>query len=206
MPGIINKKDLTRIYEDFIDIEDDIIVPEDVENDGLDSSGYSMLFNLIRVCDDYDEEDSGTPVEIVVKRINSFLDSFSAVISHTMPVALSVNDDDGGPVWLDEVTRPSDEEFLVSRAVNICFYADFKTMNVRSTFSFLAGLFNAANRSRIGYTKLEYYRRVGKKFEFNYHHLYDIVLKELAATLRFTPIKVIYEGFFPATRKMDFTV
>ena len=48
MPGIINRKDLTRIYEDFIDIEDDIIVPEDVESDGLDSSGYSMLFNLIR--------------------------------------------------------------------------------------------------------------------------------------------------------------
>lgn len=123
-----------------------------------------------------------------------------------MPVALSVNDDDGGPVWLDEVTRPSDEEFLSSCAVNICFYADFKTMNVRSTFGFLAGLFNAANRSRIGYTKLEYYRRVGENFEFNYHHIYDIVLKELAVTLMFTPIKVIYDGFIPATRNKDFTV
>ena len=172
MPGTINKKDLTRIYEDFIDIEDDIIVPEDVESDGLDSSGYSMLFNLICVCDVYDDEYSVTPVEIVVKRINSFLDSFSAVVSHTMPVALSVNDDDGGPVWLNDVTRPSDEKFLVSRAVNICFYADFKIMNVRSTFGFLASLFNAANRSRIEYTNLEYYRRVGEKFEFNYNNIY----------------------------------
>ena len=101
-----------RILEDFIDINDDIIVPEDINDENVDGTSYDMMFNLMADVDGYAEYDEFTPVEIVVNRLDAFLNSFGAVVSHTRPVALSVNSDDGSPKWIDDVTRPSDEIYV----------------------------------------------------------------------------------------------
>ena len=88
-------KKYNRILEDFIDINDDIIVPDDIEEGNVDGTGYDMMFNLMADVNGNDDYSEFTPVEIVINRLNAFLDSFGAVVSHTRPVAFSVDGDDG---------------------------------------------------------------------------------------------------------------
>lgn len=194
----IHKK-YNRILEDFIDINDDIIIPDDIEDENIDGTGYNLMFNLMADVNENDDYDEFTPIEIVVNRLNAFLDSFSSVVSHTCPVALSVDSDDGSPVWLDDVTRPSEETYVVANRINICFYANLKKMSVSNTFNFLVGLFNVANKNIVDYESLEFFKRYENGFNYNY--IYPVELRSLARLLKDTHIKVKYEGFIPASKQ-----
>ena len=192
-------KRYNRILEDFIDINDDIIVPDDVNDDIVDGTGYDMMFNLMADVNGNDDYKEFTPVEIVINRLNAFLDSFGAVVSHTRPVAFSVDGDDGSAEWLDEVTRLSEEPYVISNRINICFYANLKKMSVRNAYNFLVGIFNSANKNKVDYEHMEFFKRY--EDGFNYDYVYPVELRSLCRLLKETGIKVMFNGFIPVSKR-----
>ena len=192
-------KRYNRILEDFIDINDDIIVPDDIEEGNVDGTGYDMMFNLMADVNGNDDYKEFTPVEIVINRLNAFLDSFGAVVSHTRPVAFSVDGDDGSAEWLDEVTRLSEEPYVIANRINICFYVNLKKMSVRNAYNFLAGIFNSANKNKVDYEHMEFFKRY--EDGFNYDYVYPVELRSLCRLLKETGIKVMFDGFIPASKR-----